>query len=304
MKMSMPSRPPAIRSVALAVMPGLFVFLWSTGFIGAKLGLPYAPPLTFLTLRFFLVLALLLPVALLTRAPWPRSAAEIGHYAVAGLLLHVGYLGGVYIAIGLGVEAGLSALIVSIQPLLVAALAGLLLGERVSRRAWIGLALGLAGVGLVVQGKLGAGIGDVAGIAACLVALAAITGGTIYQKRFCAGMDLRTGNLFQFLAAAVVAGLAALLFEDLEVQWTGEFVFALGWLVLVLSLGAFSLLYLLIRRGAANRVASLFFLVPPCTALIAWPLFGETLGPVELAGMALVVVGVALVNLPGGALRR
>lgn len=298
------SRLPAAREAALALLPAVFVFLWSTGFIGARLGLPHAPPLTFLTLRFAFVLALLVPVALLTRAPWPRSPREIGHYAVAGLLLHGGYLGGVYVAIDLGIEAGQSALIVSIQPLLVAAAAGLLLGERVGRTAWIGLALGLAGVALVVGGKLGAGVGNAAGIAACLVALLAITAGTLYQKRFCGGMDLRSGNVFQFLAAGVVSGAAALLFEDLEVAWTGEFVFALGWLVLVLSLGAFSLLYLLIRRGEAARVSSLFFLVPPCTALIAWPLFGETLGPPELVGMVLVVLGVALVNRSGGTLRR
>lgn len=297
-------RRPATGSRALVLVPGLFVFLWSTGFIGAKLGLPFAPPLTFLALRFLLVLAVLVPVALLTRAPWPRSRIEAGHYAVAGLLLHGGYLGGVYLAISLGIEAGLSALIVSIQPLLVAALAGLVLGERVGWKAWIGLALGLLGVGLVVQGKVGAGPGDAGGLAACLVALAAITAGTLYQKRFCAGMDLRTGNIVQFATAGVAAGVAALLFEDMTVRWSGAFVFALGWLVLVLSLGAFSLLYLLIRHGAASKVASLFFLVPPTTALIAWPLFGEVLGPAALAGMTLAVLGVALVNLPARPLRR
>ncbi len=285
-------------------MPGLFVFLWSTGFIGAKLGLPHAPPLTFLALRFALVAALLVAVALVARAPWPRSAVEVRHYAVAGLLVHGLYLGGVFVGISLGVEAGVSALIVGVQPLLVAALAGLTLGERVTGRQWSGLALGLAGIALILARKLGHGLGDALGVLACIAALFGITAGTLYQKRHCAGMDLRTGNVVQFGASAAATGLLALVLEDVrDVAWTGEFAFALAWLVFVLSLGAISLLYLLIRRGAASRVASLFFLVPPCTALIAWPLFGERLGPVELLGMGLAVAGVALASrapAPGG----
>ena len=278
-------------------MPGLFVFLWSTGFIGAKLGLPHAPPLTFLALRFALVAALLALVALVARAPWPRSAVEARHYAVAGLLVHGLYLGGVFVGISLGVEAGVSALIVGVQPLLVAALAGLTLGERVTARQWSGLALGLVGVALILARKLGHGLGDALGVLACVAALVGITAGTLYQKRHCAGMDLRTGNVVQFGASAVATGLLALVFEDVrDVAWTGEFVFALAWLVFVLSLGAISLLYLLIRRGAASRVASLFFLVPPCTALVAWPLFGERLGAVELLGMTLATGGVALAS--------
>jgi drug/metabolite transporter (DMT)-like permease len=284
--------------------PALFVFLWSTGFIGAKLGLPYAGPLTFLALRFALAAALLLLLALATRAPWPGQGVELVNYAVAGLLVHGLYLGGVYVGISLGVEAGVSALIVSLQPLLVAIFAGLVLGERVARHQWLGLALGLAGVVLILARKLGHGLGDALGILACLVALLGITMGTIYQKRHCAGMDLRTGNVIQFAAAALGTGLVALLVEDNHVTWSGEFVFALLWLVLVLSLGAISLFYVLIRRGTASRVASLFFLVPPCTALLAWPLFGETLGPLALLGMALTVAGVALASRPAPAPRR
>jgi drug/metabolite transporter (DMT)-like permease len=284
--------------------PALFVFLWSTGFIGAKLGLPYAGPLTFLALRFALAAALLLLLALATRAPWPGQGVELAHYAVAGLLVHGLYLGGVYVGISLGVEAGVSALIVSLQPLLVAIFAGLVLGERVARHQWLGLALGLAGVVLILARKLGHGLGDALGILACLVALLGITMGTIYQKRHCAGMDLRTGNVIQFAAAGLGTGLVALLLEDNRVTWSGEFVFALLWLVLVLSLGAISLFYVLIRRGTASRVASLFFLVPPCTALLAWPLFGETLGPLALLGMALTVAGVALASRPAPAPRR
>jgi drug/metabolite transporter (DMT)-like permease len=275
-------------------VPALFVVLWSTGFIGAKLGLPYAGPLTFLTLRYWLVAALLVLLALATRAPWPRRKVDVFHYAVAGLLVHGVYLGGVFVGISLGVEAGVSAMIVSLQPLLVAAFAGLVLGERVTPRQWAGLALGLIGVVLILARKLGHGLGDALGALACVAALLAMTAGTLYQKRYCAGMDLRTGNVVQFAAAGLATGLLALPFEDNRIVWSGEFVFALLWLVLVLSLGAISLLYVLIRRGAASRVSGLFFLVPPCTALIAWPLFGETLGPVALLGMALTVAGVAM----------
>jgi len=277
-------------------IPALFVVLWSTGFIGARLGLPHAGPLTFLALRYGLAAALLAMVALATRAPWPRRPADIGHYAVAGLLVHGVYLGGVFVGISLGVEAGVSALIVGLQPLLTAALAGALLGERVAPRQWAGLGLGLFGVALVLAPKLGRGPGDALGALACVAALLGITAGTLYQKRHGAGMDLRTGSVVQFAAAGLATAPAALLFEDTRVDWGGEFAFALLWLVLVLSLGAVSLLYVLIRRGAASRVASLFFLVPPCTALIAWPLFGETLGPTALVGMALTAAGVALAN--------
>jgi drug/metabolite transporter (DMT)-like permease len=274
-------------------VPALFVVLWSTGFVGAKLGLPYAAPLTFLALRFWLAAGLLVLLALATRAPWPRKA-EMRHYAVAGLLVHALYLGGVFVGISLGVEAGVSAMIVSVQPLLVAAFAGLALGERVTPRQWTGLALGLLGVVLILARKLGHGLGDALGVLACIAALLGMTAGTLYQKRHCAGMDLRTGNVVQFAASGLATGLLALLFEDNRIVWSGEFVFALLWLVLVLSLGAISLLYVLIRRGAASRVSGLFFLVPPCTALIAWPLFGETLGPMALLGMALTVAGVAM----------
>ncbi|TFI59290.1 DMT family transporter [Sphingomonas parva] len=283
-----------------AGVPALFVLLWSTGFIGARLGLPHSGPLTFLSLRYGVALVLLALVALATRAPWPRRPAAIGHYAVAGLLVHGLYLGGVFVGISLGVEAGVSALIVGLQPLLTAALAGALLGERVSARQWLGLALGLAGVALVLAGKLGQGPGDALGSLACVAALLGITAGTLYQKRFCADMDLRTGGVVQFAAAGLATAPLALLGEGWAVDWTGEFVFALLWLVLVLSIGAVTLLYLLIRRGAAAEVASLFFLVPPCTALIAWPLFGETLGAAALAGMLLTAAGVAMASRRAG----
>ncbi|MCX8477131.1 MAG: DMT family transporter [Sphingomonas sp.] len=288
-----PAAPALFRDVRI---PALFVVLWSTGFIGARLGLPHAGPLTFLALRYGLAAGLLVLVAIATRAPWPRRPAEIGHYAVAGLLVHGIYLGGVFIGISLGVEAGVSALIVGLQPLLTAALAGVLLGERVTPRQWAGLALGLSGVALILARKLGQGPGDTLGSLACVAALLGITAGTLYQKRYCARMDLRTGSVVQFAAAGAATAPLALLFEDTHIDWNGEFVFALFWLVVVLSLGAVSLLYLLIRRGAAAQVASLFFLVPPCTALIAWPLFGETLGPAAIAGMGLTALGVAMAS--------
>jgi drug/metabolite transporter (DMT)-like permease len=278
------------------LLPALFVLLWSTGFIGARLGMPHAEPMTFLSLRFALTAGCLAAVAAVWRAPWPGRAAEWGHLAMAGLLMHGAYLGGVFVAIRLGLEAGLSALIVSLQPLLVAAAAPFLLRERVSARRWLGLGLGLLGVTLVLSGKLGQGAAGFWPVAACLGALAGITIGTLYQTRFCAGQDLRTGNLIQFAAAAAACWALALLFESREIVWAPSLIFALVWLVVVLSLGAIPLLYLLLRRGAASRVTSLFFLVPPTTALIAWPLFGERLGPVPLAGMAVAAAGVALVN--------
>ena len=274
--------------------PLLFVFLWSTGFIGAKYGLPDAGPLSFLLTRYGALILLMGALALATRAPWPAGPRQWLHIAVTGLLVHATYLGGVFIAIKHGLPAGVTALVVGLQPLLTATLAGALLGETVSRRQWGGLALGLAGVGLVVSGQFG----DAALSAMLLpavVALLGITLGTLYQKRHCAGFDLRTGSVIQFAASAAATAPLCLLTEGYAVDWTGGFVFALGWLVLVLSIGAVSLLNLLIRGGSAVNVASLFYLTPPTTALIAWAVFGETLTSTAIAGMALAVSGVWLV---------
>ncbi len=276
-----------------ALLPFLFVFLWSTGFIGAKLGLPYADPLTFLLARYVLALGLMTAFALATRAPWPRDGRQIFHIGVSGVLVHAFYLGGVFIAIKHGLPAGVTALLVGMQPLLTACGAGPVLGERVSARQWLGLALGFVGVALVVSHKLG----DVplpAMLVPALVALLAITAGTLYQKRFCPHFDLRTGSVIQFLPAAVLTAIVAGASETMRIEWAGEFVFALLWLVLVLSFGAISLLNLLIRKGSAVNVASLFYLTPPSTALIAWLVFGETLTGLALAGMVLAVGGVYL----------
>ncbi|MCR9256163.1 MAG: DMT family transporter [Alphaproteobacteria bacterium] len=288
--------PSSAGSLFIKATPLIFVLLWSTGFIGAKLGLPHAEPMTMLSLRFFIVAGILAAAAFLFRSAWP-SPRQAFHTAVAGLALHGVYLGGVFAAIDIGVEAGASALIVSCQPLLVAALAGPVLGETVTRRQWAGLLLGLIGVVLVIQQKLAAGLGTPFGMALCVMALFGITFATLYQKKYCAQINLVTGNAIQAFAVAVALGLIALAIETREITWHPDFVIALVWLVFVLSIGAISLLFLLIRRGAAAKVSSLFFLVPPATAVIAWLLFGETFGTVALVGMGLVVTGVAMVNL-------
>jgi Permeases of the drug/metabolite transporter (DMT) superfamily len=278
------------------LMPGVFVLLWSTGFIGAKFGLPYAEPMTFLLVRLGLVAVVLGAVALVTGAPWPKSWAEAGRIAFAGLLVHGVYLIGVFCAIAKGMPAGVTALVVGLQPLLTAALSGPLLGERVTARQWGGLLLGLVGVTLVVSEKIHFGSANGAGMVLAIAALLGITFGTLYQKRHGTAMDLRSGATIQYAATTAVLAVLAPLFETMHIQWTGEFVFALLWLSFVLSVGAIFLLFALIRRGAAARVASLFYLVPPVTALVAWAMFDERLGVLALFGMALTVAAVALVN--------
>lgn len=271
--------------------PLLFVLLWSTGFIGARLGLPHSEPLTFLLVRYVLVVALLLVLAVLSKAPWPTRRIDWWHIGVAGLLIHGVYLGGVFIAISMGLPSGVAALVVGLQPLLVAVGAGLFLRETVVLRQWLGLVLGLAGVALVVAKQLGTGFAPHA-LLPCLVSLLAITCGNLYQKRFCPQFDWRTGAVAQFVPTVLFTGVAAALTETLHIDWVPDMVFAMGWLVLVLSLGAVSLLNWLIRNNNAVNVASLFYLVPPCTAMVAWLLFGETFSGTALLGMALVVWGV------------
>ena len=285
-------------SVLARLLPLFFVLLWSTGFIGAKYGLPYAEPLTFLVARYVLVIALMTLVAFALRAPWPGSLREAAHIAVTGLLLHGIYLSGVFISIDRGLPAGISALVVGMQPLLTGALAGLLLGERVSRRQWAGLALGFGGVALVVGSK--ASVDSVAPdallhmLAPAVAALFGITAGTLYQKRFCPRFDLRSGSVVQFLPTLAISLIVAMNTETMDIEWSGHFVFALLWLVVVLSVGAVSLLGLLIRSGSAVNVASLFYLTPPATALIAWAMFDERLSPLAIAGMVVAVGGVWL----------
>ena len=278
------------------VFPGLFVILWSTGFIGAKLGLPYAEPATFLVIRFVAVLALLLPLCLVLRAPWPATRAQFLHMALAGALIQGGYLGGVFLSLSKGMPAGVSSLITALQPILAAVLSAWLLNERTNARQWLGLVLGIAGVALVVREKwMLEGVGFLA-TALSVLALLSISFGAIWQKRHCARVDLRTGAAIQFGAALLLLAPYSLFFETRQVTWSAGLLIAIVWLVFALSLGAVFLLFWLIRHGAATKVASLMYLVPPCTALIAWPLFGETYTAFSAAGMALAMLGVWLVS--------
>jgi drug/metabolite transporter (DMT)-like permease len=287
--------PPTTKINYLSWMPTLFVLLWSTGFIGMRLGAPFAEPFTFMTLRMALVVSLLIIVSLAMRAPWPRDWRTVGHLAVAGLLVHATYLAGVLYAIGIGLPLGFVALIAGLQPILTAGFAHQFLHERLRARQWGGMALGLVGVVCVIADKYGLGNANWVALASAAIALGGITAGTLYQKHFCAQMDLRTGGVVQFGATMLALGVLALVFETRQVQWTGQFVFALLWLTLVLSLGAISLLYWMIRRGAASMVASLFFLTPSVTAFMAYACFDERIGLMAIAGLLISGVGVALV---------
>lgn len=281
----------------IPLMPMVFVVIWSTGFISAKYGLPYAPPLTFLLLRFTGVLVLLLPIVFIVGARWP--VGRLRHVALAGVLIQAGYLAGVWCAIKLGMPAGISALIVGLQPILTA-FAAPMIGESVRRRQWFGLLLGLAGVVLVVANKISLSGLSAASIGLCVFALISITLGTLYQKKYCPYFDLRTGTIIQFVASMVVILPFAIWYEHFSlsldtVQWTIQFVGALLWSILALSIGAIFLLFALIRNNAATSVASLLYLTPPTTALMAWPVFGEVLSPLGMAGMLLAIIGVAFV---------
>ncbi len=277
-------------------MPAFFVALWSTGFVVAKFGLPYAPPLTFLLLRFVGVSCVLLPLVLLARAPWPREWRRV---AVAGVLMQAGYLAGVWCSIKIGMPAGISALIVGMQPVLTA-FAAPLVGESLKPRQWLGLFIGLGGVALVVANKMHLAGLSLESVGLCLMALLSMTAGTLYQKRYCPHFDLRSGTLVQFLAAIVLLLPFAIAFEHLDwslstVSWTPHFVAALLWSILALSIGAIFLLFALIRKDAATKVTSLLYLTPPTTAVMAWLMFGEILSAAGILGMALAVVGGAFV---------
>jgi drug/metabolite transporter (DMT)-like permease len=280
----------------LRIAPVLFVLLWSTGFIGSKLGSADAEPFTFLSLRFALAIVVLLPVAVLRASPkgdWRKR----GHAALVGALIHGGYLGGVFWAIRHAMPAGVVALIVSLQPILTSVLAGPLLGERLAARHWAGLALGLLGALLIVGPKLGGFGSGVNGatLAATVISLLAITFGTLYQKRFGSGVDLVDGAIWQYLGALAVVGGGAALFETHAIIWTPKFIFALSWLVFALSIGAVLLLMLLIRQHAVSGVSGLFYLVPACTALMAYFMFDERLTVLQIAGMAAAIAGVVLI---------
>lgn len=290
----------SLTRLAMAAAPILFVLLWSTGFIGARYGLPYIEPLTFLAVRMVFVVAAMTAIALIGRARWPRSA-EVGHSLMAGSMVHGLYLGGVFTAISQGVPAGISALIPGLQPILTSTVANRFMGEKVSPLQWAGLALGLVGVVMVLHDRRLVAEGSVLGWIASLVSLIGITFGALYQKRFCGGIDWRTGNTVQYIGAGVLFGLGSFAFETRVIYWTGELIFALAWLVFVLSIAAIALMYWLIRRSAATGFASLFYLVPGVTALFAYALFDEKLDAISVSGMVVCAVGVVLANRTIGA---
>jgi drug/metabolite transporter (DMT)-like permease len=278
---------------AARVAPAVFVVLWSTGFVGTKYVLNGAEPLTYLALRMSLVVVLMAVMVAVWRPRWP-SLAGIGHSAVAAILVHGFYLAGTAIAIAYSVPVGLSALIPGLQPILMSTIANRWLGERVSWLQWIGLVLGLIGVVMILHGRPMSGeVGW--GWVASGVSLVSITLGALYQKRFCGDIDWRSGNLVQFIAVALFFALGSWLFETGAVDWTTEFVLSLIWLAVVLSIGSIGVLYWLIRRQGATQVASLFYLVPAVTALMAYVLFGERLDWVAILGMAVCAVAVVLV---------
>jgi len=283
-------------------MPWVFVLIWSTGFVVARFGMPHAPPFSFLALRYALSLACFVLWVAHARAQWPSSRAQWLHLAVVGILLHAGYLGGVWSAVKAGIGAGTVALIVGLQPVLTALwvtwaasrTAADLPGARVKTRQWFGLALGLGGLVLVVWHKLGGGEVTPVNLAYAVLGLLAITTGTLYQKRFVAACDVRTASAIQ-LAAALAVTLPLAMLEAEPLAWHPQLIGAMAWSVLVLTLGGSSLLYLLIQRGAATSVTSLMYLVPPCTAVLAWLLFDEQVTVTMLVGMGLTVSGVAMV---------
>lgn len=283
-----------MRTISIAWVGPLFVLVWSTGFIVAKYGMPYTDPMTFLSMRFAGVLVIMVPLSLWWRPSWPTGRSMV-HIAIAGLLMHVGYLGGVWSAIKLGMPAGLSALIVGLQPVLTAFLAARL-AEKVTPRQWAGLIFGFSGVAIVLADKLGFDGVTFLGVSLCFIALISFTMGTIYQKRFCPMFDLRAGTMIQYAASLVVSGLLMLALEPMTVSWTGELIGALIWSVVFLSIGAMSLWFVLLRQGAATRVSSLIYLTPATVAVMAWILFDEALSLWVAIGTLVTVIGVWLVT--------
>lgn len=278
-------------------MPLVFVLIWSTGFIVARYGMPHAPPMKFLAVRFALSIACFLPWIMLARVPWPKTRAQWLHLCVTGVLMHAGYLGGVWAAVKAGMGSGLSSLIVGFQPVLTAIWLSSM-GGVVTRRQWAGLALGFIGLLLVVSRKFGQGAeADWFNLSLAIGALFSITVGTLYQKRYVQPCDVRSASAIQ-LSAALLVALPLALMESEAIAWSGEMVAAMAWSVLALTLGGSSLLYLLIQRGAATSVTTLLYLVPPTTALMAWMLFDEPITLVTLVGTALTAIGVSLVVRP------
>jgi len=283
------------RPLWLIAAPVVFLILWSAGFAVAKIAVTHAAPLTVLALRYSLVLLLLVPVALVVRPPLP-SARGILDVAVVGFLIQVVYFGLCYVAFKSGVSAGAVAIIVCLQPILVALVAPRLVGERIGRWGWVGLGLGLAGAALAIFGRSAVAAENALGIGLTFLALLGITAGTLYEKRFGVSHHPVASNLIQYAVGAAFCLPAAWISESMAVTWDAEFVWAMAYLVLANSLLAMSLLLAMIRAGEVARVSSLFYLVPALAALCAWPLLGEVMPPLAWAGMALAGLGVALVS--------
>ena len=284
----------------LRAMPAVFVLIWSTGFIVARYGMPNSPPFTFLLWRYIFSMVCFVLWVKWARVPWPQGRAQWGHLAVTGVLMHAGYLGGVWAAVKVGMGAGLTALIVGLQPVITAIWLSSR-GGHVSRRQWQGLALGFVGLAMVVSRKLEGGIEVTPwSLTMITMALASITTGTLYQKRFVQPCDVRSANAVQLMAAYLVT-LPIALMESEPALWNAEMMWALAWSVVALTLGGSSLLYILIQRGAAATVTSLMYLVPPTTAVMAWILFNEPITWVTLAGIAVTAIGVSWVVRPASA---
>lgn len=281
------------------IMPLVFVALYGSGFVGAKMGLPYAEPLTFLAWRFAISAMLLTIISLCTHAMWPRSIKEIVHMAIAGLLMVGVFSAGTFIAIYLGISPALAALIIALQPILVAIGANLILGEKTFLRQWLGFILGLLGVGLVVSHKLTFNHTHIVGILMSVLSLLGLSLGNLYQKRFCSHMNIFTGGIIHSLSAGIASFIGAFIFETMKINWTGQFVFALTWMSVVVSIGALSLLYLLIRHAEVSRVASIFYLVPVSAAIASYFIYHETIDLFGVVGIIIIALGIALVNIRG-----
>jgi len=280
-------------------LPIFFIVLWSSGYIVGKIGIAYTGPFTLIFMRFSSAALILLVVAVATKANWPDDWHKVAHIAMVGVLMQVLQFGGVYSGLQLGVSAGISALIVGSMPLFVALGSGWLLMEKISSKQWQGLLVGLMGVALVISNKISLNPDDSSwqGYIYIILALLGITAGTLYQKKFCADMDLRSGGVIQMGVAAILTSFLAYYHEAYAVTWSTELVFSVAWLSLVNSIAALSILYLLIRQGEASRVASLFYLIPPTTALMGWLILGEQLTGLVLLGFVVTTVGVYLSTL-------
>lgn len=286
--------PSALNPMTFASIAALFIFFWASGFVAAKYGLPYAEPFTLMAARFVVGAAILVPACFVLKATWPKTLRDTTHILIAGFGVQTVYLIGVYYGIWFGISTGVTALVVGLQPLLTGVLAGFVLKEKVTPRNWVGLVLGFIGLGLVVWDRVLAPTDALWGLAMLLMGLAGITLGTLYQKKYCGLFDVRAGVALQNVMSCIVMLVLAVIFESMIIDWTGEFVFAVLWSAIGLSVFAICLYYWLVQRGAAARITSLIYLSPPTTAVMGWAMFGEILSWQAIAGMAVAMTGVAL----------